>query len=237
MEENGESTVEISRRKKMKNYLLRLILTVLNKSNLNRGLTLYETLAVVFIIGILTAIAIPTFLGIINQQRVTLAQDKVIESIRKTQRESESENSSYSASFSVMNAVPKVAVYQTDNSIQSMTNLPSSIVRSTPLKRIKWEELSTGANSHQLFIGTNDPTHTITFDSGITQNVNFMVIVALADKNGQPIPSSMRCVVVVNNEGAIKTGKSKECGIFQTQWGDVSTMQEDSSIPFPRITP
>jgi prepilin-type N-terminal cleavage/methylation domain-containing protein len=206
----------------MKSYLLRLILTVLKKSNTNRGLTLYETLAVVFIIGILSAIAIPTFLGIINQQRITLAQDKVIKSIRKAQREAASENSSYSASFSIVNEVPKVAVYPTDNSVLPMTSRHPSIIPSTPFTPIKWEDLSTGTNSDQLFIGTNAPTHTITFDElGTTQNVNFVVIVALADKHDQPIPSTMRCVVVVNTEGAIKAGKSTECGIMQRTRGNV----------------
>jgi prepilin-type N-terminal cleavage/methylation domain-containing protein len=179
----------------------------------NKGFTFAEVLSVVGIIGILSAIAIPTFLGIINQQRVILAQDKIIESINKAQKEAMA-NRSYSASFSIANKVPKVAVYPTISSDVNLLNI---------IKPMNWKDLSTGTNFNQLFIGTNDPTHTITFDElGTTQNVKFTVIVALADKNGQPIPSTMRCVVVVNTEGAIKTGKSTDCGIMQTKNGSVN---------------
>jgi prepilin-type N-terminal cleavage/methylation domain-containing protein len=206
----------------------------------NKGFTLAEVLSVVGIISILLAIAIPKFLEIINQQRVTLAQDKIIESIKKAQREAMA-NRSYSASFSIANKVPQVAVYPTISVEQMLASFASNVNANT-ITLINWKDLSTGMNSHQLFIGTNDPTHTITFDElGTTQNVKFTVIVALADKNGQPIPSTMRCVVVVNTEGEIKTGKSTECGIMQRDNGLVNpfalpvgnTTSSDMSKPFP----
>ena len=188
----------------------------------NKGFTLAEVLSVVGIIGILAAIAIPKFLGIINQQRVTLAQDKVIQSLNQAKIEARG-NRSYSASFSIVNEVPQVAVYPTISSEQMLASFSSDVNLLNTIKLMNWKDLSTGMNSRQLFISTNDPTHTITFDEfGNTENVKFMVVVALADKNGQPIPSTMRCVVVVNTEGTIKTGKSSECGIMQRDNGSVN---------------
>jgi len=56
----------------------------------NSGFTLIETLMVIIMMGILAAIATPSWLGFIQQQRLNAAADRVYQSLKDAQSEAKS---------------------------------------------------------------------------------------------------------------------------------------------------
>lgn len=58
----------------------------------NQGFTLLEVLATVLIVGILSAIAIPSWFSFIQARRLNTAQDQVYRSIREAQSQAKKRN-------------------------------------------------------------------------------------------------------------------------------------------------
>lgn len=63
------------------------------------GFTLIESLVVILIVGILTAIAAPSWLEFVNVRRLNIAQEQIYQTIREAQTNAKKERVTWQASF------------------------------------------------------------------------------------------------------------------------------------------
>jgi prepilin-type N-terminal cleavage/methylation domain-containing protein len=69
------------------------------KNSSNSGFTLVEMLVVIFIIGILSAIAIPSWVSFVNTRRLSVAQDEVYRAMRQAQSQAKKQKLTWQVSF------------------------------------------------------------------------------------------------------------------------------------------
>lgn len=205
---------------------LRKSLIQAEQGHQNQGFTLLELVAVVIIIGTLSAIAAPSWLAFTNRQRVNKAGDAVLAAIQEAQREAKKSKLNYSITF------------ETDSSAGSRFSIyPSS---STPSN---WRDLGREINvpAKQLVLGTNIAAsntkkvsdavtanaynaaspQTITFDyMGIlaqkadnsNADTKLKVVVAVPKAGSATLESNpRRCIVIESLIGGLRTAKDDEC--------------------------
>ncbi|BAZ14864.1 hypothetical protein NIES4071_67340 [Calothrix sp. NIES-4071] len=155
------------------------------------GFTLLETLVVVFIVGILAAIAAPSWLAFIEARRLGAATDQVYLALRNAQSQAQKDKIKYQASFKVEDELVKWAVHPTTVSpTQAQWNqLEANIVLDT----------ETTLQRH------NGVRRTV-FDFRGTVNPP-LGRVTLSTKYGGKIK---RCVFVSTILGAMRTGKEQD---------------------------
>jgi prepilin-type N-terminal cleavage/methylation domain-containing protein len=77
----------------------------------NRGFTLIEILVVIAMVGILSAIAAPSFVGFVNRQRLKDANEGVISAINRAKSEAKRDKVPRTAEFRMNGAIAEYAVY------------------------------------------------------------------------------------------------------------------------------
>ncbi|PMB38448.1 prepilin-type cleavage/methylation domain-containing protein [Fischerella thermalis CCMEE 5319] len=202
----------------------------------NTGYTLIEILAIVLIVGILSAIAAPSWLAFVSRQRVNKANDAILVALQEAQREAKKNKRNYSVSFTTDSTtqVAKIAVYPT-----SATGAPNNYWRVLGEDLgLKQKEVVLGTNiTNQNTAGTSityasafnaSAPQTITFDymgtlpganfgtipTGATEPPGFRIVVAIPQPGNPTQPSNTRrCVIVQTLIGEMRTNKDSDCDI------------------------
>ena len=164
----------------------------LQNNRSNSGFTFIEMITALLMIGILSAIAAPSWFALIKTQHLNIAQDQVYRAMREAQSQAKKEKLTYHASFREQNNNVQWAVH------------PATIDPSNA----KWNDLD---DSVQL-----DANSTLQLSNGV-RRVRFDDIggvipplgkITLSSKSGG---TAKRCVIVSTILGAMRTAKDNSC--------------------------
>lgn len=167
----------------------------LQNNRSNSGFTFIEMMTALLMIGILSAIAAPSWFALIKTQHLNIAQDQVYQAKRQAQSQAKKEKVKYQASFRTQNNILQWAVHEEK---ESDLNNPM----------IKWNDLD---DSVQL-----DPNSTLQLSNGV-RRVRFDDIggvipplgkITLSSKSGG---TAKRCVIVSTILGAMRTARDNSC--------------------------
>jgi prepilin-type N-terminal cleavage/methylation domain-containing protein len=92
-------------------YLVDLMKNNILRNSSNSGFSLVEMLVVIFIIGILSAIAIPSWLSFVNTRRLNVAQDEIYRAMRQAQSQAKKQKLTWQVSFRESNGIIQWAIH------------------------------------------------------------------------------------------------------------------------------
>ncbi|MGI8499586.1 MAG: pilus assembly FimT family protein [Hassallia sp.] len=194
----------------------------------NDGFTLIELIVVMVMVGILAAIAAPSWLGFVSKQRVNKANDVVLAALQDAQREAKKKKLSYSVSFKVESGITKIAVYQgttptnwrnlggdlgiSPNQIMLGTNISNANTVSTDPK-VVFNNLSTEKTITFDYMGTLSlPVNFGTIPTNPNQEPpGLRVVVAVPQGNPPQSTGTKRCVIIRTIIGGMRTQKDGDC--------------------------
>lgn len=152
-----------------------------NAPNNSQGFTLIETMIIVVIIGILSAIAGPSFLGMLNRGKVNSALSEIQGALQQAQREAMRKSISC-----------EVKLETTTNTI---TSNPTNCLVTGNLT----------FNPNNIVIATNETSFKFSYRGTITLSDAGTIVLSSKDN-----PSVKKCLVISHPLGIIRTGNYKD---------------------------
>ncbi|NJK53487.1 MAG: type II secretion system protein [Leptolyngbyaceae cyanobacterium SU_3_3] len=169
------------------------------------GFTLIEGLVVLLMIAVLFAIAAPSWLALINNQRIGTARGQVFEVLRSAQDEAKRTKVSREVRFDTTSpSAPRVAIlpYKPASPIPNANVNNWQAIGETRPKSVK--VTTSSANGNPIIFdtyGNLDPTNS---------TANYKVTIQIASAQNAT-SGSRRCVIVKTLLGAMAEGKDAEC--------------------------
>ena len=172
----------------------------------NAGFTMVEMIVVIAIVGILAAIAAPSWLALLTRQRVNAAQAEALAVLRQAQANSKREKREWQTCFR-------------DDGTKVMWSVTSATDKCNTVPTASWNNL-VGENSDTIAIDTTNTNlpdapsgyYRVIFQykglvsDGASTRITFRSRVGSATDN-----SSKRCVRVETLLGAMSTAQNNEC--------------------------
>ncbi|MDJ1168086.1 prepilin-type N-terminal cleavage/methylation domain-containing protein [Roseofilum sp. BLCC_M154] len=211
-----------------------------------QGFTLLELIVVVAMIAILSAIATPSWLGFVRQQRVAAVNDGVSLALREAQQKARSTKLAQSVSVRVTDeGIPQVAVHKKDRRADDLTDQ-------------EWENLGSdqGVSGDQILLFTNllvnEPSSADDndgsknkLDENITQDTypqpkgdqGPVTIVFDQDGNLDPLTDPdtnliIGAAVPLGNDPTKPVANTQRCVIVRTLLGSMELESEDNCNPW-----
>jgi len=185
------------------NKIARTLTSLFQGRRGERGFTLIEAVVVAIIIGVLSAIAAPSWVAFIDNRRLSIAQDQILRSLQEAQSNAKRDKITWQVSFRENNGVTQWIV------------LPAS---TNPIA-VTWQNLDSAIRIVDPIVNQNDPDGT-TLEFDPTNSIWRMQFnyrgeansplgkIAIATRHGG---QRWSCVKVATLLGAIQSATDENC--------------------------
>ena len=174
------------------------------------GFTLIEVLVVMAIIGILTAIAAPSWLGFVNNQRLNSAQSRAFSTLRLAQSNAKRTQTMWQATFRNTPDIAQYVVHSVppDNATEAYWNSLPWENFDSGVRIVENTEAQPKTTFTQLTAIPEPDVYRVQFkSSGVPNGLGEMGRITFVSRNGD----RKKCVIVSTLLGAMRVAENTGC--------------------------